>query len=312
MGIKRISTEAYQALRNVIPVTTWNKRPFETLVRTAFRECPELLVGINFGNTKRQVADELVCKLIDNEDKYQDLSLRLMMEFGETTTFPNIEQITDDKDRQLRLEEAKAAVANMKLLVSQYSSNIKEKELAAAAKQSAAAQTKSIRQFNDDVETLRSRFVSLQSMTDVRQRGLTFERLLSDLFLLYDLEPRLSYNIDLEQIDGSFTLETDDYIVEARWRSVPSGRDDADVFCAKVKSKGKNALGLFVSIMGFASTFLERFKESTPFITMDGSDLYAVFENRVRLDDLLRAKKRHANDTGSCHLPYSQVISSDN
>jgi hypothetical protein len=67
-------------------------------------------------------------------------------------------------------------------------------------------------------------------------------------------------------------------------------------------------MGLFVSVNDFKSTFIERFKESTPFLTLEGGDLYAVLDNRVRLDDLLRAKKRHANDTGSCYLPAARLL----
>jgi hypothetical protein len=52
-------------------------------------------------------------------------------------------------------------------------------------------------------------------------------------------------------------------------------------------------MGLYVSIGGFTGTFLMRFAESTPFITLDVTDLYMVLDDRVRLDDLLRAKKRH-------------------
>ncbi len=68
-------------------------------------------------------------------------------------------------------------------------------------------------------------------------------------------------------------------------------------------------MGLFVSVNGFASTFLGRFNEGTPFITMDGTDLYVVLSNLIRLDDLLRAKKRHANETGSCYLPVKELLS---
>lgn len=113
---------------------------------------------------------------------------------------------------------------------------------------------------------------------------------------------------DAEQIDGSFRLDTDDYIIEAEWRAQAVGRDQADIFAAKVRSKGKNAMGLFVSIGGFAGTFFDRFAQSTPFITMDGHDMFLVLDDRIRLDDALRAKRRHANDTGSCHYPVSSFL----
>ena len=75
-------------------------------------------------------------------------------------------------------------------------------------------------------------------------------------------------------------------------------------------AKAKTQSGLFVSISGFTANFLKRFETGTPFITLDGTDLFMVLDNRVRLDDLLRAKKRHANETGSCHLSASTYISS--
>ena len=65
-----------------------------------------------------------------------------------------------------------------------------------------AAQAAALRRFNEDLEALKSRFLNLQSESDVHARGYKFESLLADLFLLYDLEPRLAYKLALEQIDG--------------------------------------------------------------------------------------------------------------
>jgi hypothetical protein len=58
--VKRINTEAYQALRDALAVVTWYKKAFRTLLGTALRDHPELLAGLDFGGTtKREVADEL-------------------------------------------------------------------------------------------------------------------------------------------------------------------------------------------------------------------------------------------------------------
>lgn len=308
--MKKISTDAYQALRNALPAVTWNKKPFETLLRTALREHPGLLVGLNFSDTKRNVSDQLIDTLITHEDKYQDVTLQLMLEIAAMNRFLNVEQIKDEADCELRLGEARKAVGHLKDVTQQYSAALKDAERQENARKAAAAQAEAIRHFSDEVGELKNRFLTLQTESDKHRRGYALESLLADLFLLYDLEPRLSYVLALEQIDGSFTFDTDDYVVEARWREQAAARLDGDVFASKVHSKGKNAMGLFVSVNGFATTFIERFKESTPFITVDGSDLFMVLDERVRLDDLLRAKKRHANDTGSCHLPASGYLSS--
>jgi hypothetical protein len=95
--------------------------------------------------------------------------------------------------------------------------------------------------------------------------------------------------------------------VEARWTKDPIERKEADVFASKVRRKGKNALGLFVSVAGFSRGAREAYSESTPFVTMEGVDLMAVLGQQIRLDDLLRRKKRHANETGECFFPVSRV-----
>lgn len=306
--MKQISAAAYLALRDAIPAIVWNKRPFESFLRTALRDHSELLIGLNFTDTKRIVTDQLVDRLIADESRYGDVTLRLMLELSSMTRFPNLEQLKDPEDRKLRINEAEAAVGLLSYIIKDYANDVAEIEKQRAAIQAQAAQSAAIRRFKDDLDSLKNRFLDLQSETDVHARGYAFESLLADLFLLYDFEPRVAYSISIEQIDGSFTFDTDDYIIEVRWRAAPSDRGDGDIFAKKVERKGKNAVGLFVSVNGFTEPFKQAFRESTPFISMDGADLYTVLDSRVRLDDLIRAKKRHANETGSCYLPASQVV----
>jgi hypothetical protein len=306
--VKRISGEAYQALREALAVIVWNKRPFESYVKAALRDSPELLGGLSFGEPKRVVADELVDRLIDDESKYQDVTLNLMLEIASMKSFPNIELIKDEEDRKLRLATAQRAVEHLAELTAQYSDLVTEREKVVAEREARRAQVEAQRTFVDEIEQLRKRFLTLQTETDHQRRGNALEPLLTDLFLVFDMEPRLSYDLEREQIDGSLTFDTDDYVVEARWRADPTSRGDLDIFAAKVRRKGKNALGLFVSISGFSKDAIDQYRESTPFIAMDGSDLYLVLDQRVRLDDLLKLKRRHANETGGCYLPASEVL----
>jgi hypothetical protein len=67
-------------------------------------------------------------------------------------------------------------------------------------------------------------------------------------------------------------------------------------------------MGILISINGLSSDARETYSEATPFIAIDGMDLIAVLDQRMRLDDLLRRKKRYANETGSCFLPVSEII----
>lgn len=125
---------------------------------------------------------------------------------------------------------------------------------------------------------------------------------------LRDDQPSAAYSLEREQIDGAFSFDTDDYILEARWWHEPIGRDHLDVFKAKIARKGKNALGLYISVSGFTKDALEEYSDSTPFITMDGMDIITVLDERVRLDELLKRKKRHANETGECYFPATAMM----
>lgn len=312
MKAQRISPQAYQALRDALPTVVWNKRPFQSLLRDSLRDHPELLTGLNFDDTKRNVADALVDRLASHEGKYQQVTLRLMLGLSSMTRFPNVEAIKDAEDRAVRLREAGAAVAHLAEMTKPYSELVQEQDRLRAEQEAIRLQDEGRRRFDDDVAALKARFLDLRvSMSqNPQQRGRDFESLLADLFKLFDMEPRLAYVTTTEQIDGSLSFDTDDYLLEAKWLTGTVDRAAVDVFAAKVKRKGKNALGLFVSVNGFTKPALDAYSESTSFVTMDGGDLYLVLEGRVRLDDLLKAKRRHANETGSCFLSASSFMTS--
>lgn len=288
-------------------MVTWYKRPFESLVRTSLRETPELLIGLNFNDVKRIVADEIVARLVSQEDRYQKVSIQLMLEISNMETFPDIEAL-EEPNRTERLSEARSSVEALRKITKRFSINQDEQERARIARETRRIQEKILQQFSDDLSDLHQKFLSMHTGKNPQQRGRDFERLLFDLFHLFDMEPRLAYSLKTEQIDGAFSFDTDDYLLEAKWLNDPVSRGELDIFASKVSRKGKNALGLFIAVQGFSGPALEIYSISTPFIVMDGADLYLVLEGRIRLDDLLKAKRRFANETGSCYLKASDAI----
>jgi restriction endonuclease Mrr len=115
--------------------------------------------------------------------------------------------------------------------------------------------------------------------------------------------------MEYEQIDGAFAFGTDHYVLEAKWWKDAIGRRELDVFKTNIERKGKNTLGLYISINGFTADAVAVYSFSTPFITMDGLDFMAVLDQRIRLDELIRRKKRHASETGHCSLPVAKILS---
>lgn len=140
--MKRISAEAYQALREALAVIVWNKRPFESYLRAALRDSPELLAGLPFAEPKRVVADILVDRLLQDERRYQDVTLNLMLEIASMTSFPNIELIKDKEDRAVRLEGAQRAVAHLRNLVRGYAQLASDREKSSPSGRPAEHKTK--------------------------------------------------------------------------------------------------------------------------------------------------------------------------
>jgi hypothetical protein len=284
----------------------WNKDEFERYVRGMLQDHSELLARLDFGRTKRETAGELVDLLRANEARYLDVTVALMLDIAGMDRFPNLERQVDGAEK---VALAEAAVAELRRWTGKQQEIIKEHEEHAASIAESAKQAQAIRAFTEAHEDLKQRFLVMHSATDKHQRGRDFEGFINEVFALYDLEPRASYSLEYEQIDGAFSLDTDHYVLEAKWWAERIGRPLLDIFKANIERKGKNTLGLYVSMSGFTSDALDVYAYSTPFITMDGGDFMAVLEQRIRLDELMRRKKRHASETGHCYLPVTKIFS---
>jgi len=65
------------------------------------------------------------------------------------------------------------------------------------------------------------------------------EDLLNELFTLFDLDPKASFKVTGEQIDGAFTFKDDDYLLEAKWQKKPIVAQELYGFAGKVNGKRK-------------------------------------------------------------------------
>ncbi|MFC1421164.1 restriction endonuclease [Streptacidiphilus cavernicola] len=303
---KTINPSAYNALADALAVIFWNKPPFGRYLRGMLQNHSELLAQLDLVTaTKRETAGHLVGLLRANEARYLDLTVALMLDIADMDRFPNLEQ---QPDRAERVAVAEVAVAELKRWTGKQQEAIKEHEAHAAAIAESVRKSQEVRAFNNDHEALKECFLQLHSAVNPHQRGIDFEGFINKLFGLYDLEPRASYILEHEQIDGDFTFETDHYVLEAKWWKKAIGRPLLDIFKANIERKGKNTLGLYISMSGFSEDALAVYSYSTPFITMEGGDFMAVLDQRIRLDDLIARKKRHASQTGHCHLPVDKIF----
>lgn len=141
---------------------------------------------------------------------------------------------------------------------------------------------------------------ALISLTDMppQERGYQFEKFLKKLFDAFGLQAEKPFRLVGEQIDGSFVLDGDTYLVEAKWQNEPTGAADLHAFHGKLDLRAVWGRGLFVSYSGFTEQGLTAFGRARKVICLDGRDLSESFQRRIPLPEVLRRKVRRAVERG--------------
>ncbi len=159
-------------------------------------------------------------------------------------------------------------------------------------------------QLNMDVsQQLTSRLVEVTSLSG-QKRGYEFEKFLKELFDAYGLSARASFRLIGEQIDGSFVVHNDTYLLEAKWQNSPTGVADLHTLEGKLGEKASWSRGLFVSSSGFSADGLQAFGRGKRTICMDGCDISEMLRQRLSFVKVIDAKVRRAAETG---CPYVSV-----
>lgn len=129
-------------------------------------------------------------------------------------------------------------------------------------------------------------------------RGYAFEKFLREFFDAYSLSARASFRLLGEQIDGSFVLAEQTYLIEAKWTNALVSAATLRAFNSKVEDKAAWSRGLFISQNGFSEEGLSAFGAGRSIVCMDGLDLYEILEQQLDFADVLRLKVRRAAETG--------------
>ena len=160
----------------------------------------------------------------------------------------------------------------------------------------------------ETIDRLHQRFLALFTEPNEQKRGLAFEPFLTDFFSAHGLDPRGSFRIVGEQIDGSFAWQGNTFLVEARWRAKPANAADLLVLRGKAE-KSEWARGLFISINGFSdlATPTLQVGRKANLIAMSGQDLVLILERRWTLHNALSAKLRHTGETAEAYKPLAEL-----
>ena len=152
-------------------------------------------------------------------------------------------------------------------------------------------------------------FLGLYAQTDRQARGYMLEKFLNDFFAFEGLNPRSSFKLVGEQLDGSFTWAGHTHLVEAKWVGEPVGGDGFGSLMYKIEGKSADTRGLFISINGYSPSALAGLKRKGElrFVCIDGAHLMRCLEPSGSLISLLERVWRHAGETGEAYFPVADM-----
>ncbi|MFN3006631.1 hypothetical protein [Mycolicibacterium wolinskyi] len=304
---KRISPAILPALKEALLQAFWYKNDLRAFLMSCVSEraiVAQLDWGV--GVYKRNIIAQLVDSLAADQHRHFDDLLSILIATSEIKD-PSYLKSVEDGDR--KYAAAIAALESLRKQVEPYLKLRSDAERAAQRRERDRLQAEADRATKEQLESLKADFYKIVQLAP-QARGYALEKFLIQLFAVFDIDAKGSFRTTGEQIDGAFTHEGTEYILEARWRDGLTPGDELDSFEGKVGRKLDNTLGLFISMNGFQDTAitLHSNRRST-LILMTGADLNAVVDGWIALPSLITRKRQHAARTGEILIEAYNMLS---
>jgi hypothetical protein len=302
---KKIAPAAVVALKEALTNIYWYKGDLRSFLTSTVSN-PSILARLDWQDYKRNIIGRLVDFLEQRQDEYQADLLRLMTEVSRMDDYSHLERLDGGKEKYAAAKNSVLALRKLTAAHEALYADQRKMEDRREKTHQELMRTSAVRK---RLAGLTSDFCSLLGSSDPQGRGYILERVIRALFETFDLDPRASFKIVGEQIDGAFTFEGTDYLFEGKWQQELVTAADMDVLAGKLSRKLDNTLGLFLSINGYSEDGVKAHSSGRRLmLLMDGSDLMAVLEGRIDLIQLLLRKRRHASETGNIWLRIHEAL----
>lgn len=291
---KRVGSAVLPALKEALLKAFWYKNELRPFLESCISH-RDVVARQDWNAYKVAIISGIVDELAIDQHKYFEDLLNLLIE---TSDLGDPIRLKKHEDGARKYAEAVDALAALRAQVVPYKQLRSEAEAAAQRRESERKRNVAQQAFSAKLEDLKQRFYAMHAEPP-QQRGYSLERLLKDLFELFDLDTKGSFRIIGEQIDGACTHDSTEYAMEAKWQAALSTVADLDAFAGKIGRKLDNTLWLFISMSGFEQSAVQTHSRQRPvMILMTGADLAAVLEGRFDLRELITRKRQHAARTG--------------
>ena len=236
---KQLSPAGIMALKEALCSVYWYKSELRGFLQLCLSN-PGILSSFNWENYKRQIASDVVDYLVSNPATHLGDLTKICYEICKLTDFSHLKPLDDGPQK---VEKARNAVNQLKQLVEPHQDIKKEQDDIKHRQELAAKKLRENAAVRQKLEAIKVRYMALVSSDNAQSRGFELERVMYELFELFDLDPKASFKNLGEQLDGAFSLDGTEYLFEAKWQKELVNKADLAVFSDKVKTKLENTLG---------------------------------------------------------------------
>lgn len=159
-----------------------------------------------------------------------------------------------------------------------------------------------------DFDSLNKLLLEIENLSNRQAMGYAFEKYLNTLFKAFEFDPHASYKTTYDQIDGSFILDGNTILIEAKYRADAIPKDDLILFTNKVQAKSHYSKGLFITCSPVEDKAIEYFNDkSARIVILTVSELFLMCQNKYSLKEMLQAKFRTLDEKG-CIFKHIMTI----
>ena len=202
-----MSPAVLQPLKEALTLAYWYKPDLRAFLTTTLGD-RQLVAQFDWaGDYKRTIVAQLVDSLAAEQHKHFDQLLNLILATADITD-PSWLKRVEDGDNKYR--SAVAALKTLRDQVEPYRRIRNEEEEATRRREAERAAAEIKRAMTDKLEELRSLFYEIVKQ-EPQARGYSLEKLLNQLFALFDIDAKAPFKVYGEQIDGAFTFDSTEF-----------------------------------------------------------------------------------------------------
>lgn len=300
---KKLSPVLIELIQDACCKVFWYKKDLLRFLR--LHKIPDNNFYLLDSMTKAEFLGVLFCALNKNDSQHVSI-YNIGVDIINMSSFPCLEKI---ENSEIRIKDAQKSIQNLKPHIEKIKNIFSDEEHKKARRLVEEKLRIERSLFLGKLETLSKELMSLSTtQLGTQQGGYSFEKWLYNLFILFDLETRKSYKESSgRQIDMAFSLDGQNYIVEAKFTKSQISVSDVDIFNGKLKKLADGTKGFIISISGFEkSALMSASSDRSWILMMDHSHIFSLILNdRISLPDVLKRIIRNASQVGSSYLPIS-------